>query len=312
MESCDIKREYAVSLAKHSRRGGLYWSSIFGILFSIIGITLSPVFVYMYQSRGCVIVAATLFLFSLTILIYTRRVLKRSHRYAQAVHYFHFVNHVMRDYTAEIIRGGKFRSLDDELSDIVTAIADCFSAVTEQKCRCCIKALEAGTSPQQLFLRTVARDRLSSVYSHGDNMRHKLDENTDFSNLWYAVPPFFRGYVANDLHKLFIQGEYQNTSIKKGYRADVGPFGKVRNWPLPYVSTLVVPIRYISEFLPPKEDAEKVTSHWICWGFLCIDSNHKNVFLDPDLLILAGGFADSIYSFVSNVECHLKKDLFSK
>jgi len=314
MRDHDIRREIMLSLPKHTEKGKLYWLHIVGSISSIIGLVAAPIFVYVNQGWECIIVATALSLFAFASLILSARTLIRSrYRYANVVHFFHYVNHIMRDYIATMIREGTTTPLihehtshlDEELQNIVTAIADCFWVVTGQRCRCCIKALETKTSPQSsqpLCVRTIARDKVSVLHSHDDSVSHAIVNNTDFCNLMYPTQQYHRGYVANNIPALFLQRAYNNTSIPKDYQPNVNYFQRIRNWPLPYRSTLVVPIRYISVFLPPKEREEAIPSHWTYWGFLCIDSNHNNVFLDPDLLELAGGFADGIYSFISTVE----------
>ena len=306
-------QERAASALKYSPPRAFSWLGVLGNAFAVAGMVILPLFSFIVGiDLGGTVVALSLSFFSLAVLAYSIKNLRDGRlRYVNAMYYFHCVNHTMRDYMAKIINGDETRPLEDELRDIVTAIASCFSVVTGQKCRCCIKALETNRSTQSLYLRTVARDELSVIpRTHNESVRHKLDENTDFSNLWYAVPPCFQGYIANDIPTLFIRDQYQNTSIEKSYKPDIS-FGKIRNWPLSYVSTMVVPIRYVAKFSPPRKGGEK-TPDWIFWGFLCIDSNRKNVFLDAALLELACGFADSIYSFISNVEHNLKKDLFSR
>jgi len=311
MKEYDIKRKLRERLPKSLNNwSGLDWLHCIGSFASIIGLVALPVSFYMTRKKEIadwesVAVAAIaimlLLIFCFTVLVYSWKNLQASrYRYANAVHFFHYVSHSIRDYTVKTIRGDKTGNLDEELQSIVTEIANCFSIITGQTCRCCIKAIEVAKQP--LSVKTFARDAPSASYSHKDSGSHAIDDNTDFSSLWCAIPPFERGYIANDLLALFSQHRYKNTSIDKDY-IPIGKGDKIENWPLPYVSTLVVPIRYIADFSPPKGN-EIVSQNWNYWGFLCIDCNQKNAFLDPDLLELAGGFADCIYSFVTSIGHH--------
>jgi hypothetical protein len=74
----------------------------------------------------------------------------------------------------------------------------------------------------------------------------------------------------------------------------------VPQWPLPYKSALVAPIRYIKRFEPPEK--QSVEPHWLYRGFLCVDCPDKYSYRDPLLVELAGGFAYSLYAFLTNYE----------
>jgi len=90
---------------------------------------------------------------------------------------------------------------------------------------------------------------------------------------------------------------------------------------LQYKSTIVLPIRYFSEFKPPKQvlpperlPPKSSYPEWKFWGFLCIDCNSRNIF-DPEFAPeLGGAFADILYIFLTQTkilldkkeECHIE------
>ena len=234
----------------------------------------------------------------------------RLHRYAETVYYYHYVNHILRDYTAQIVHADTCdRNLDDLLADVLTAIATCFSIVTGKQCRCCIKNMNKD---QEII--DVKRDNVSAAQAESqsilgrNDVRHTLEKNTDFYNLWYAEDGCKRAYLSNDLRDDYRYCRYRNSSFEVLGAPQIGSFlgyTYVERWTLPYRSALVLPIRYISEFrLPSKKDADRqdANPHWKCWGFLCIDCNSSNVF-DPRYSVeLGGAFADLLYSLFNELD----------
>jgi hypothetical protein len=133
--------------------------------------------------------------------------------------------------------------------------------------------------------------------------------------------------MCNNLLKEWKLHKYKNTSFNKPevrepeLKTFLG-YSYVANWNLPYKSTLVLPIRYLKEFIPPSKDdgkpnmrinllkrfsiptndGDKLTMKWKFWGFLCIDCNSRNVFhkdLAPELGL---AFADLLYIFFDELK----------
>lgn len=153
-----------------------------------------------------------------------------------------------------------------------------------------------------LNIATVARDATSNQGVVTKKVNHPLDRNTDFSDLWYGRNGAYRYYLSNNLIKKFKEQQYENTSFDiygKPSVVSFGAFSIVKDWKLPYRSTIVWPIRYIpgSEKWPPDElkPDEKVSGAEI-WGFLCIDCNSSNAFDDRYAPELGAGFADALYT----------------
>ena len=257
------------------------------------------------QSASEVLFSGFLILLTLSCLTYTAiQAHKRLHRYSEAVHFYHYVNHTLRDYVAQVVFGEELdRDLADLLADVLTAVATCFSIVTGKQCRCCIKELKKD---QEII--TARRDNISATQAESQRLlqdkivKHALENNTDFYKLWYAEAGHQRAYLANNLREDFRYGLYKNSSFEVLGEPKISSFlghTYVKTWTLPYHSALVLPIRYISEFKPPcKKDGEQSENpQWKYWGFLCVDCKSRNVFDYRYAIELGGAFADLLYSF---------------
>lgn len=255
-----------------------------------------------------------LILLTLSCLTYTMiQAHNRLHRYAESMYFFHYVNHTVRDYVAQVVFcEERDRNLSDLLTDVLTSIATCFSIVTGKQCRCCIKELK-----QNQEIVTVERDNISAKQAESQRIlrsseKHIRDDNTDFYNLWYAEPGCQRAYLSNDLSRDFRLGRYKNSSFEILGTPEVSSFlgyTYVEKWTLPYRSALVVPIRYISEFKPPsrQDKGTNKNPNWRYWGFLCIDCNNKNIFDYRYTVELGGAFADLLYSFFIGIDFAMPK-----
>ena len=136
---------------------------------------------------------------------------------------------------------------------------------------------------------------------------HNLKENTDFSSLVFGLNGCTRYFFCNNLPRLWAQGKYNNTSFNvKKDKVKYFPIGNkklISHWPLEYKSTIVMPIRYIENFIPPDENAEShIKEGWEHWGFLCIDSSKTNVFNIRYSADIAAAFADALFMFISQVD----------
>jgi len=134
---------------------------------------------------------------------------------------------------------------------------------------------------------------------------HLLDDNTDFKSLWYREVGAIRYFLSNDLVELYRDGKYENSSFEEVGTPTVTchwqGFRFVKNWNLPYKSTIVLPIRYI----PDNQIGEDINGdhkEYRFWGFLCVDCNSKNVFDKIYSPELGGAFADVLYMLFSQLE----------
>jgi hypothetical protein len=234
---------------------------------------------------------------------------QKLHRYAQICDYVHFVNHTVRDVVSELLyrlENGTLTSLDEETKkatgDILNAIATTFSILTGTSCRACIKELSQESS--MTYVEAYVRDQFSYKVQRGGprcaSERVPVSENSDFEEM--LSNPRMRFFFENDLPRLWRRGKYRNSSLQ-----GVIPkmfLGWIWGWPLPYKSTIVVPIRYVSGEQKTQYPAVGNQSQRRCYhyfGFLCIDSPRRNVFSTHYSVPLSSAFADVLYMFFSQL-----------
>jgi hypothetical protein len=301
--SKDIQTRYEDQLPKREK---LSFDRVFGYCTgtaSIAGLIAAP-FVVKDQSVLSIVYMGFLSLLVILLIIHALLVEKRKlHRYAQTVFYSHFAQHVVRDFLADLV---EFRTINMEKTTekILDAIANCFSITSGKMCRASIVEINA-----KFELSVVARDSMSSIKTVKRNKLHLLEENSDFRNLWYSINGCSRYYLNNNIVKSWINHNYHNSCFEEYGDPEIKSilgFAFITKWPLSYKSALVLPIRYVSEFLPPK-DIETTSPHWDYYGFLCIDSISKNSFDDRYSPELGGAFADLLYSYFSQIDFILKE-----
>lgn len=185
----------------------------------------------------------------------------------------------------------------DSISTALVAVCDstarALSLLSGSNCSVCIKMLFGQEDGGELRLRAItrARDRISGKRRtpEQEEPQHWLDLNSDFVQISSNMTnPNRRFYFCNRLPFLY---NYHNTSFEKYGRPYDGSwiFGNwIRwwRWPLPYKSTLVVPIY-------------DVTNKDSLVGFLCADSPSMGAFRLKHNLDLVSGVADGIYNVLA-------------
>lgn len=181
------------------------------------------------------------------------------------------------------------------MNQFCTYIARAYSRITGSKCSVCIKLLkkEEHEESKQMLLSIVTafRDEHSleerSNPSNKPPPKHFVHLNSDFSRIIRRFKnPYQRYFLSNNLPFFW---SYENTSFQVyGEPSDITfpVFSHLmRNWrwPLPYKSTMVVPICALTS----KSEEDIV-------GFLCIDSPQRGVFKKSYDLDLAKGVADGL------------------
>ena len=172
--------------------------------------------------------------------------------------------------------------LSDFLLQMVDKYKQAFDDITDSNCRISIKVISIEN--HQPVLKTIARDTdsSSSIRSQRNSRKNYLTNDSASLSIVLGQKGF---YMNNDLSK------------SKSYKGGGIPENKAKEWPLPYRSTLVVPIRNHRTY-----DSDDI------FGFLLIDSDKRNVFdetTDPDL---ATALAETLIPYVSSV----KETLVSK
>lgn len=228
---------------------------------------------------------------------------KKLHRYAQAVFYVHFINHIIRNEIGSL-NHGKSINLAEVLQSIADATAECFAVLSARRCRCSI--LEINMT--DMTAKAVVRDRLSAMqFSESSNHAHAIAANTDFSDLWYGRNGHPRYFASKNLIALWRAGRYRNSSFAIYGDPKVWPLPGitvVRKWTLPYRAALVLPIRFIPSgcnwpLLTQKDYEETpVSSRPFVYGFLCVDCRSRNAFDELYMPELGGAIADAIFTFL--------------
>ena len=291
---------------------GVFFNYVAGFV-SLLGVFATSIFITDPNSISFIYISA-LTIITLSLFVYIHLLRRRKlHRYAQSVIFTHYINHRIRDALKEKPDNTHIEYLTVKL---LNAIATCFSIITGTRCRSCIVELKPDFE-----LTVVARDEISIISDKKEEKKHYLKDNTDFEDLWYAKNGCSRYFLCNDLIKLWHKAKYKNSSFNEVGEPKIeyllGILPRVKNWKLPYKSALVLPIRYIESFHPPKKQApDKLNnsrnSRWNYWGFLCIDCNSMNKFDDLYCPELGGGIADSLFTlfsqYQSNINAKIKTD----
>ncbi len=296
-------QEYKKHLPEISNGFWVYASRfaiIIAIVFPIISLLVTPK-MFMVQ----VYTVYLLVLFSVMAIYLVIQENKKLHRYAYTTICTHYVNHALRDYLEVYKETGRGTNQALFLSNILDGISRCFTLIVGKNCRSSIKLLNP-----EMEITTSARDTISTV---GDDRRiksqisHKLDDNTDFRDIWGALNGRTRYFFSNNLVKLWSQNKYENSSFEEvGHPNQLFTIGEkkffIRHWRLPYKSSIVFPIRFLpdSSINSGQDGAQADNTRY--WGFLCIDCPSKNVF-DPIYSVeLGGAFADALYAFFSQLK----------
>ncbi len=271
-------------------------SIIIGIFFPIYQIFLGDI-----KSNTTLLIFYLIIILTSCMFYIISQERKKLNRYSDAVLFIHYVNHVVRDVLKRAKNGETGFSRETLTSYFLNQIAECFSITTGKKCRACLKELNS-----ELNLKTIARDTMGeqTLKTNDTGAVHKLSENTDFESIWRLSTGRARYFLCNNLQNLFLS-EYKNSTFnhlrEQPHVKSFWFITFVTNWKLPYKSTLVIPIRYVSDTANPDE-RENLHLHQHYWGFLCIDCKSKNVFNEIYSPELGAAFADSLYVLFSQLD----------
>ena len=163
----------------------------------------------------------------------------------------------------------------NKLQKVCSDISDIFNVIKDNKVSVCIKYTNRSKD-EDLYVKTLARDKLSlngsdRIKYDKINKEDKIKDNTDFLELYKKIIESEADwqevfYFANFLPQ---KHQYNNSHLDLD-RNSLPPdewysgFARNRKWPLPYKSTIVVPI--ISD------DKKNI------YGYLCVDSEKNQGF----------------------------------
>lgn len=230
-------------------------------------------------------------------------------RYVEAIQLIHNAVHLARDvywYTESCQNATETERLNFEktrfkllLASCLTAYREAFTLVTGVPCRASIKVIGVlGGGDTDMYVRTLVRDQLASQSCKNqdsqEQKQHTILGNTDYKQIFKRQRDFF---FSNNLLE---EGQsYENSSLP-----DDGRGVKVYtddNWPLPYKSALVWPIRYTLciDDLPNESSLDKERDQTL-YGFLTIDCTEKDVFDEKYSVQMGAILADALFPIMQS------------
>lgn len=235
------------------------FSSVLGLILSIIGLFK----INMCSTTIIFIIIIIIFVFVCTLSIW---------QYDKIKKYSDCENQI-REISNNLI-ANKENIINQNISDIIlqlvrvcTNISNAFEIVKKNKIGVCIKYVNSEND--NLYVKTLCRD-INSYNNREDFDKLKnldyLTQNTDFTHIMNLmkekVEYKYLFYCQNNLDNTY---QYNNTHLKE---INIPPsifayFQRKKKWPLPYKSTIVVPLL--------KENNLN--------GFLCIDSPDSKCFI---------------------------------
>lgn len=241
------------------------------------------------DARLAIFLITALFLWHFFENLYLKVRWGRERKYAQALAY-------VSDGFSEVHNLGRQQAVSIEAvkracERLCDSLAKTFSLITGTKCNASIKILiEDVDENNHSKLRAVTFSRSTDMMRNPKRnfIKHWLDQNTDFLMIFDSIDkPARANFFSNSLP---IRFGYNNTSFKM-YRGDPPDNNLVLRywrWPLPYKSTIVVPI------CPSSEQSKKTLI-----GFLCVDSERVGAFSPSYDITLLSGVADGIYNLLA-------------
>jgi hypothetical protein len=270
-----------------------------GLVASAVTLVMAYSYWYPSASRGAKPAILILFVLAailLTVLIWREIVYSRKSRYSEVLGLLNDIHAILHDLANDLPTSTS--QIKEACTRVSNLLAEAFSLITGTKCSVCVKVLEGdplvGTNqPLRPKVKTLCRDDHSEkrrkLADSKSDVAHWIDQNTDFFVLHQQAGtpredyflsnhlPSYRGYVNTSFQ---VYGFANENLLLSKWLPMLFP------WPLPYKSTVVLPIRCESF------DAVRVPK---LAGYLCVDSRSRGVFsrrYDPELLT---GVADSLY-----------------
>lgn len=282
---------YEKQLPKYRR---LEWNGVIGIIGSFVGIISLVLYLYYQPSNPPEIVYSYFLIFlASSLLAYVMfREYKAYDRYSESILHIYYVQKIVKRYITSLDQNDKERKELQIMSrDIINIVSKCFSLLKSKNCNVSIKKVSSIGGITTFVRDSESESRYADSDKDESDVKHTIDNNTDFEIIKNSHKRYF---VENNLPNLKKIGKYKNSSFELVGDPDLkNRFGfiKIDNWNLLYRSTMVVPIRYLTS----SNDKAK----YYYFGFLCIDSNSRNIFnktIDPELAMI---FADILCGLMS-------------
>lgn len=298
----ELLNAYKEQLPKYQK---LNWLNIFLIFITIISFVIALIqFHYSPKNPPEYIYSIFLILLIVFLIIYTYiRESRRYHRYSESILHIYYAQERIKEYLTSLNENHQNNPEDLKkiYTDIINVLSNCFSLLTSKTCHVSVKNINSDGK-----ITTFVRDSNSNTRYHShetdeNKILHYLNDNTDFE---FIKNQYKRYFISNNLKKSWKYKQYKNSSFKIVEEPKIKEYfglSKIINWNLPYISTLVVPIRYITS-----------NRNYYYYGFLCIDTNSRNIFnkkIDPELAIV---FADMLCTLTSQTMLITRKITLEK
>lgn len=211
-----------------------------------------------------------------------------AHKVRQKERYIHIPEDLNTIYSKI---GGRYESVQ-EITNILASICDAtstiFSEIHRTKIGVCIKLMVEEVSKEAVIV-THVRDQYSisngRKTGNSENIKHRLKNNSDFLDIYEKLDRSNSGVAYYYRKDVAIDPNYNNSSLSNWqqptfYWPIFNNIIRKWKWPLPYRSTIVIPI------IPLNSNDQNVAN---LKGFLCLDSKKTNGFnKDLDIEILRG------------------------
>lgn len=252
--------------------------SLFGSIASIASIYF---FDEQDQGKVALIVLGILLAMSMCHDWYYSKMVRQKNKY---VHIAEDMNNI---YSQIRLQTDDLQQVTNSLASICEALSTVFSEIHGKRIGVCIKLLTEVK--KNAVINTHVRDRYSQTHGRKtgkyESTKHLLEENSDFCSLYEQIESNIGGTVAYYNEDVAIDPNYSNTSLNNWKQPTWGwpiinNYLRKRRWPLPYRSTIVIPI------IPLDSNNQYIEN---LRGFLCLDSpSPKGFNADIDIEILRG------------------------
>lgn len=262
---------------------GQWISYIAAVITIVLAFLLLPGFTVSAAGTTLAIAICALFSVSLVALFIQEYRYSRKARYAEASGYFHKSIHALRDAWFSWRTSESDSTVKQHVTQTIKELANGFSVITGARCRACVKMIyiadeKTDAETRRFAVRTYCRSEDIPEPEPAKGVDW-VDDNTDFDELMYT--PSMKCYFKNNLpYPGYMNSHWTSKQMEKGE--------------MDYRATIVFPIR--KRLLG--DTAGKETSYHPdqdILGFLCIDSQVKNVFNRRYDIEIGCTFSDALY-----------------
>lgn len=244
-------------------------------------------------------------------IVFSSNSYRRRWRAAEAIIHLHASIHAVRDCVASY---DKDPTLSEALKDVLNSASHAMSIVNGAQCYATIKELDnypigdKGEKENKCKIIAMNDDyaKILPRYNLGEFLSK---DYTSIDSLLAKRNGCSRYYLCNDIKRSWKERKYNNPVLVYA-QATITRWGRVENWDLPYLSTLVVPIRYIvcgkeeikADYATHTKLEKTDYDESIVRGMLCFDCVEKNRFDQRYSVELAAAYADLVYILLSQID----------